>query len=101
MMRMEATPLSASAALWVLLGCLAWAPVQADIVETVEGNPETGRWLGARPDAVVWQTEGGGRQELKIEDVVRIELDRAALDGITSSHPHVWDVLREFAEKRG
>ena len=29
-----------------------------------------------------------------------LELDRAALDGITSSHPHVWDVLREFAEKR-
>lgn len=29
-----------------------------------------------------------------------LELDRAALDGITSTHPHVWDVLREFAEKR-
>ena len=29
-----------------------------------------------------------------------LELDRPALDGITKSHPHVWDVLREFAEKR-
>lgn len=29
-----------------------------------------------------------------------LELDRPALDGITRSHPHVWDVLREFAEKR-
>ena len=29
-----------------------------------------------------------------------LELDRPALDGITQSHPHVWDVLREFAEKR-
>lgn len=29
-----------------------------------------------------------------------LELDRPALDGITSTHPHVWDVLREFAEKR-
>jgi hypothetical protein len=29
-----------------------------------------------------------------------LELDRPALDGITKAHPHVWDVLREFAEKR-
>ena len=29
-----------------------------------------------------------------------LELDRPALDGITSTHPRVWDVLREFAEKR-
>jgi len=29
-----------------------------------------------------------------------LELGRPALDGITKSHPHVWDVLREFAEKR-
>jgi cAMP-dependent protein kinase regulator len=29
-----------------------------------------------------------------------LELDRAALDGITKTHPHVWDVLREFAQKR-
>jgi hypothetical protein len=29
-----------------------------------------------------------------------LELDRPTLDGITKSHPHVWDVLREFAEKR-
>jgi hypothetical protein len=29
-----------------------------------------------------------------------LELDRATLDGITKTHPHVWDVLREFAEKR-
>ena len=29
-----------------------------------------------------------------------LELDRPTLDGITSAHPHVWDVLREFAEKR-
>jgi Cyclic nucleotide-binding domain/Tetratricopeptide repeat len=29
-----------------------------------------------------------------------LELDRATLDDITKSHPHVWDVLREFAEKR-
>jgi hypothetical protein len=29
-----------------------------------------------------------------------LELDRATLDEITRSHPHVWDVLREFAEKR-
>ena len=29
-----------------------------------------------------------------------LELDRPALDGITQSHPHVWDVLHEFAEKR-
>jgi hypothetical protein len=29
-----------------------------------------------------------------------LELDRPTLDGITKSHPHVWDVLREFAQKR-
>jgi hypothetical protein len=29
-----------------------------------------------------------------------LELDRATLDDITRRHPHVWDVLREFAEKR-
>jgi hypothetical protein len=29
-----------------------------------------------------------------------LELDRPTLDGITGAHPHVWDVLREFAEKR-
>jgi cAMP-dependent protein kinase regulator len=29
-----------------------------------------------------------------------LELDRPALDRITQTHPHVWNVLREFAEKR-
>jgi len=29
-----------------------------------------------------------------------LELDRSTLDEITKAHPHVWDVLREFAEKR-
>jgi len=29
-----------------------------------------------------------------------LELDRPTLDGITRTHPHVWDVLREFAQKR-
>ena len=29
-----------------------------------------------------------------------LELDRPTLDEITKTHPHVWDVLREFAEKR-
>jgi CRP-like cAMP-binding protein len=29
-----------------------------------------------------------------------LELDRPTLDGITKTHPHVWDVLKEFAEKR-
>jgi hypothetical protein len=29
-----------------------------------------------------------------------LELDRATLDGITRDHPHVWDVLRDFAERR-
>lgn len=29
-----------------------------------------------------------------------LELDRATLDEITRSHPHVWDVLREFASQR-
>lgn len=30
-----------------------------------------------------------------------LELDRPTLDSITKTHPHVWDVLKEFAEKRG
>jgi hypothetical protein len=29
-----------------------------------------------------------------------LELDRPTLDEITKTHPHVWDVLREFAGKR-
>jgi hypothetical protein len=29
-----------------------------------------------------------------------LELDRPTLDSITKTHPHVWDVLREFAEQR-
>jgi hypothetical protein len=29
-----------------------------------------------------------------------LELDRPTLDSITRTHPHVWDVLREFAERR-
>jgi hypothetical protein len=29
-----------------------------------------------------------------------LELDRPTLDGITRTHPHVWDVLREFAARR-
>jgi len=29
-----------------------------------------------------------------------LELDRPTLDSITKTHPHVWDVLKEFAEKR-
>jgi hypothetical protein len=29
-----------------------------------------------------------------------LELDRATLDEITRTHPHVWDVLREFAARR-
>jgi hypothetical protein len=29
-----------------------------------------------------------------------LELDRPTLDGITKAHPHVWDVLREFAQQR-
>ena len=29
-----------------------------------------------------------------------LELDRATLDQITKAHPHVWDVLREFAAQR-
>jgi tetratricopeptide (TPR) repeat protein len=29
-----------------------------------------------------------------------LELDRPTLDQITGTHPHVWDVLREFAGKR-
>jgi hypothetical protein len=30
-----------------------------------------------------------------------LELDRPTLDSITKTHPHVWDVLEEFAVKRG
>jgi hypothetical protein len=30
-----------------------------------------------------------------------LELDRPALDQITKTHPHVWDVIREFAGRRG
>ncbi len=29
-----------------------------------------------------------------------LELDRSTLDEITKTHPHVWDVLREFAAQR-
>ncbi len=29
-----------------------------------------------------------------------LELDRSTLDGITKTHPHVWEVLREFAKQR-
>jgi CRP-like cAMP-binding protein len=29
-----------------------------------------------------------------------LELDRPTLDSIAASHPHVWDVLREFAKER-
>jgi hypothetical protein len=29
-----------------------------------------------------------------------LELDRPTLDQITKTHPHVWNVLREFAQKR-
>src|SRR4029453_9439880 len=29
-----------------------------------------------------------------------LELDRPTLDEITKTHPHVWDVLRGFAEQR-
>lgn len=29
-----------------------------------------------------------------------LELDRATLDSITAKHPHVWQVLQEFAEQR-
>ena len=29
-----------------------------------------------------------------------LELDRGTLDEITKTHPHVWDVLREFAAQR-
>ena len=29
-----------------------------------------------------------------------LELDRPTLDGITTTHPRVWDVLREFAAQR-
>jgi CRP-like cAMP-binding protein len=29
-----------------------------------------------------------------------LELDRATLDEISQAHPHVWDVLKEFAAKR-
>jgi cAMP-dependent protein kinase regulator len=30
-----------------------------------------------------------------------LELDRPTLDEIAKTHPHVWDVLREFAGRRG
>src|SRR5262249_839274 len=29
-----------------------------------------------------------------------LELDRPTLDSIAGAHPHVWDVLREFAKER-
>jgi hypothetical protein len=29
-----------------------------------------------------------------------LELDRRTLDEITATHPHVWDVLREYADRR-
>ena len=29
-----------------------------------------------------------------------LELDRGTLTEITTSHPHVWDVLREYADRR-
>ena len=29
-----------------------------------------------------------------------LELDRPTLDAITQTHPHVWDVLQEFASQR-
>jgi cAMP-dependent protein kinase regulator len=29
-----------------------------------------------------------------------LELDRPTLEEIAKTHPHVWDVLREFAAKR-
>jgi CRP-like cAMP-binding protein len=29
-----------------------------------------------------------------------LELDRPTLDSITATHPHVWEVLREFADQR-
>jgi hypothetical protein len=35
------------------------------------------------------------------EDCELLELDRPTLDSITKTHPHVWDVLQEFAAKRG
>jgi hypothetical protein len=35
------------------------------------------------------------------EDCELLELDRPTLDSITQTHPHVWDVLQEFAAKRG
>jgi hypothetical protein len=34
------------------------------------------------------------------EDCELLELDRPTLDSITQTHPHVWDVLQEFAAKR-
>jgi hypothetical protein len=33
-------------------------------------------------------------------DCELLELDRPTLDSITKTHPHVWDVLKEFALKR-
>lgn len=35
-----------------------------------------------------------------LEDCELLELDRPTLDGITQSHPHVMDVLKEFAAQR-
>jgi Cyclic nucleotide-binding domain len=34
------------------------------------------------------------------EECELLELDRPTLDSITKTHPHVWDVLQEFAAKR-
>ena len=34
------------------------------------------------------------------EDCELLELDRLTLDSITKTHPHVWDVLQEFAAQR-
>jgi Cyclic nucleotide-binding domain len=34
------------------------------------------------------------------EECELLELDRPTLDSITQTHPHVWDVLQEFAAKR-
>jgi len=51
-----------------------------------EGSVLTGRPRNATVIAA-------GRCEL-------LELDRATLDSITRTHPRVWDILREFAQKR-
>jgi cAMP-dependent protein kinase regulator len=45
----------------------------------------------------------GGPRSASVVALTRcelLELDRPTLDGITRAHPHVWDVLREFAAKR-